>query len=133
AERITPREVHAVEDALAQHFRMARAGEMEQFSRPFGTTDQPNPDTLFHEGIAAATHNDFFARTVSNIHRLQTWAIALVLARAPGSYLVAAEQHEAILEAIRRGDPDAAAAAMAVHIGTVRTAYLQEVRRLINY
>jgi DNA-binding FadR family transcriptional regulator len=133
AERITPREVHAVEEALAQHFRMARAGELEQFSHPSGITDQPNPDTLFHEGIASATHNDFFTRTVSTTHRLQTRAIALVLAHAPGSYLVAAEQHAAILDAIRRGDPEAAAAAMEAHIDTVRTAYLHEVRRLINH
>ena len=132
AERITLRELHVVEDALALHRRMVLAGEMEQFSTSYEGAGLPNPDGMFHEGIAAATHNHFFVTTVSSIHRLQSRAVALVLSRAPGSYSIAADQHEAILDAVRRGRPDDAAAAMEAHVLTVRTTYQQEMRRLLN-
>ena len=132
AERVTPRELCIIEEALALHRRMVQSGEIEQTSNSYDGVGHVNPDSMFHEGVAAATHNQFFVTTVSSIHRLQSRAVALVLSRAPGSYSIAADQHEAILDAIRRGRPDDAALAMEAHVLTVRTTYQQEMRRLLN-
>jgi DNA-binding FadR family transcriptional regulator len=125
AERITPRELHALEESIALQWRMLDGYQPE-------AGEEAEPDAAFHRGIAAATHNDFFTVTVSSIFRLQGRAIALVLTGAPGSFRVAAEQHGAILEAIRRGRPEEAARAMEIHVQTVRAAYQHEVRRLLN-
>jgi DNA-binding FadR family transcriptional regulator len=131
ARRITPRELRALEEALAVHRRMAESGQLDRIAREQMSAETPNPDRAFHVGIAEATHNEFFAATIASVLRLQSRAIELVLAGAPGSFLVAADQHDAVYEAIRLGHEDDAARAMQTHIQTVRAAYQQEVRRLL--
>ncbi len=125
AERITPRELRTLEEQIALLRRVLDSSGHEE-------TDAVDLDGKFHLGVAAATHNHFFKETVAGLFQLQRRAIRLVLSGAPGSYRVAAEQHEAIFEAIRQGQPDVAASAMHTHLYTVRMAYEQEVRKLLN-
>jgi DNA-binding FadR family transcriptional regulator len=120
AERITPREVHALQEAVTTNRLGAESDRVDQFNEG---------DVSFHQGIAEASRNPFLAASVATVFRLQRWAIAMVLSGVPGSLLVAAEQHAAILEAIRSGQSEAAAAAMQTHVQTVMSAYQQEVRR----
>jgi DNA-binding FadR family transcriptional regulator len=120
AERITPRELHALQEAVTLNRLGAESDRVDQFNEG---------DVSFHQGLAAASRNPFLASSVAAVLRLQRWAIAMVLAGVPGSLLVAAEQHAAILEAIRNGQSEAAAAAMQTHVQTVMSAYQQEVRR----
>jgi len=127
AERITPRELRGLEQTVAAYRQVVEHG-----ARPGQPDESHDPDTAFHTGIAAATHNPFFTASVTTIHHLQGRAISLLIATVPGSLLVAADQHEAIYDAIHNGQPDNAAAAMGIHIDTVIAGYQQEVRRLLN-
>ena len=68
-------------------------------------------------------------KTISSILNLQRWAIKVMTGSAPGSLLSSTEQHEAIFNAIKAGQPDAAAQAVKTHIEMVFSAYRQEVRR----
>jgi DNA-binding FadR family transcriptional regulator len=120
AERITPREVRTLEEAVTVNRLGAESDQVDQFNEG---------DVSFHQGIAEASRNPFLAASVATVFRLQRWAIAMVLAGVPGSLLVAAEQHAAILDAIRSGQSEDAAAAMRTHVQTVMSAYQQEVRR----
>ena len=124
AERITPRELRALEEKVALLWRVLEGNQQ-------GGAGAVELDGEFHRGVAAATHNHFFEETVSSLYRLQHQAIELVLSGAPGSYSASAEQHGAILDAIRQGQAEAAAAAMETHLQTVRKAYQQEVRRVL--
>lgn len=50
----------------------------------------------------------------------------------PGSPVASARQHLAIAQALRTGDPDAAARAMQQHIQTSLESYRLEVRHRMN-
>ena len=119
-EQITLVELRELEKIVATNHRHAEAGEME----PFLASDDD-----FHRTIAQATHNPFFVETVSSVLQLQRWAIRVVTGGAPGSLLIAAEQHAAIFDAIKGGQPEAAAQAVKTHIETVLSNYRQEARR----
>lgn len=120
AERITPRELQALEEAVIAHRREAESHPDDRF---------PDPDLAFHRTIAEATHNLFFVSSVTTVFQLHAQAIDMLIASIPGSVLVAADQHAAIYNAIRGGQPDAAATAMRTHVQTVVTNYQQEMRR----
>jgi DNA-binding FadR family transcriptional regulator len=120
AERITPRELRALEAAVVAYQRSVDSSPDQRVS---------DPDSEFHRGIAEATHNLFFVNSVTGVFQLQAHAVQMLIASVPGSLRVAAEQHAAIYEAIRMGQPDAAAAAMWEHVQTTRTSYQQEQRR----
>ena len=92
----------------------------------------PSTDRDIHICIAEATHNHFFGSTVAAVHRLQSRAVDLAFSRAPGSFQLAAQQHQLIVDAIRAGRAAAAAEAMSAHIQTVRATYQQEMRRLLS-
>jgi DNA-binding FadR family transcriptional regulator len=119
-ERITLRELQKLEEAVARCRQGAEASQPDLFAEG---------DTAFHHGIATASRNPFLAESVAMVNRLQDWAVYMVLTGPPGSLLVATEQHEAILAAMRDGQTNAAMAAMQTHIQTVEAAYRQEVRR----
>lgn len=122
AERIAPRELQALEEAVATTQDGARSGDVTRFGEG---------DHAFHRGIAEASRNPFLASTVATVLRLQDWAIELVIAAAPGSLRDAAAEHAAVYAAIRRGQPDVAAEAMGRHIETVAAAYQREARRRV--
>jgi DNA-binding FadR family transcriptional regulator len=121
-ERITLAELRALEGVVELNRHGAEAGRWDIFIES---------DIAFHQGIALASHNSFLAETVATTFRLQRWAIKIMTGGAPGSMLVSADQHAAILTAIRSGRPDAAAKAMQVHIEAVTSEYQNEIRRLL--
>lgn len=119
-EHITLAELRELEKILVRNRMHAEAGESVLFLET---------DDAFHRCIAQATHNPFLVETISSIFNLQRWAIKIMTGGAPGSMLIAAEQHETIFTAITGGQPEEAALAVKTHIETVLSAYRQEVRR----
>lgn len=120
AQYISVAELRAVEQALTTNRQAASAEDWETFLRS---------DDEFHHRIALATHNYFFAETVASIMRLQRWAIKILTGGAPGSLQTSVEQHTALFQAIRDGNPERAAEAARLHVESVFAAYQQEARR----
>ena len=122
-ERITLMELRELERQVAQNRHDAEIGNLEAFLAT---------DSAFHTALAQATHNPFLVETVTSVLRLQRWAVRLVTGGAPGSLVSSANQHIAIFDAIRTGDGMMAERAMLAHIMSVKTAYQQAVRRLLD-
>ncbi|HLZ60621.1 MAG TPA: FadR/GntR family transcriptional regulator [Ktedonosporobacter sp.] len=122
-ERITLAELRSLEEIVARNRHGADTSQWDIFIES---------DVAFHQGIANASHNPFLAETVAATFRLQRWAIKIVTGGAPGSILTAADYHEAILAAIKSGEPESAVQAMQTHVQTVMADYQYEVRRLLT-
>ncbi|MFE1932686.1 FadR/GntR family transcriptional regulator [Streptomyces sp. NPDC059474] len=123
SQRATPTQVKAVREAAQQSARAAEQGDIDAFTFA---------DEAFHTGIAAAAANMFFASTVDAMRRLQRQVTTIGLAGiAGGSLQVAAEQHEAIAEAIAAGEPGRAEALMAEHIDMTAQQFQQEIWRRV--
>jgi GntR family transcriptional regulator, transcriptional repressor for pyruvate dehydrogenase complex len=120
AQRITVAELRTVEHFLSINKEAAKSEDRETFLRS---------DDEFHRSIAVASHNVFFVEAVTSILQLQRWAVNILTGGAPGSSLLAVEQHTRLFEAIRDGKPDLAAEAARVHVESVYTAYQREARR----
>ncbi|NUR31497.1 MAG: FadR family transcriptional regulator [Catenulispora sp.] len=87
-------------------------------------------DDEFHLGIAAASHNAFLVAAVREARRLQRQSSIIGLHGMMGGHAEEAiAEHTAIYEAIRDGDPDAAAQAAAVHIDNTLEDYRREIQR----
>ena len=120
AQHITVAELRTVEHFLSINKEAAKSEDRETFLRS---------DDEFHRSIAVASHNVFFVEAVTSILQLQRWAVNILTGGAPGSSLLAVEQHTRLFEAIRDGKPDQAAEAARVHVESVYTAYQREARR----
>jgi GntR family transcriptional repressor for pyruvate dehydrogenase complex len=120
AQHITVAELRTVEHFLSINREAAKSEDREAFLRS---------DDEFHRSIAIASHNVFFVEAVTSILQLQRWAVSILTGGAPGSSLLAVEQHTRLFEAIRDGKPDQAAEAARDHVETVFAAYQREVRR----
>ncbi len=126
AERITPRGLRHIEDAALATRTGAQAQDPVLFTEA---------DTRLHLGIAEATANEYLLSAVSAVNRLHIWTTAIAMGAeggTPGSPSLAAEQHLAIVQAIREGNPEEAAARMQIHIQTYLESYQQEVRRRMS-
>jgi GntR family transcriptional repressor for pyruvate dehydrogenase complex len=120
AQRISVVELHALEQSLATNRQAADNEDWETFLRS---------DDEFHRGIALGAHNVFFVEAVASIMRLQRWAIKILTGGAPGSLQASVDQHMALFQAIREGNPERAAEAARIHVESVYAAYQQEARR----
>jgi DNA-binding GntR family transcriptional regulator len=101
AARIEPEAVARLEALLAE--------------QPDGLDAILESDRRFHALIAEASGNRVLAEVLAGLHgrSVRFWALSL----ATGHHLAeVAEEHAVILEALRRRDPEAAAAAMTAHI-----------------
>jgi len=123
AESITPREIRALEEVMVRNQQSAQAGNLETFLES---------DISFHQKIAEASRNPFLIETVATTFRLQHWTIKMITGEEPDSLLISAEQHRAILQAIKNGKSEEAVEAMRAHIQRVKKAYQSEVRRLLT-
>lgn len=126
AERITPRGLRHIEDAALA----TRAGAEAQDPALFREAD-----TRLHLGIAEATANDYLFSAVSAVNRLHLWTTDMAMGSEggmSGSLALSAEQHLAIVQAIRDGNPEAAATNMQIHIQASLENYQQEVRRRMS-
>ncbi|WP_312878104.1 FCD domain-containing protein [Lentzea indica] len=89
-------------------------------------------DDDFHLAIAAASHNQFLVAAVREARRLQRQSNIIGMNGAVGSNAAeAVEEHAAIYQAIRGGDPEAAAAAAAVHVDRTLEDYRREIQRRV--
>lgn len=128
AQRRTPQQLAAMEQALADFVKQERTGE--------GTAEA---DFRFHEAVAQATGNEYFVRVLRSLSGATIPRAPARAARAnrrgaparpprfgdPMPQLrsgkdITAQEHQAVLDAIRRGDASAARAAMFMHLNNSR-------------
>ena len=121
ATRATPAELRAIESAA----QLCEQGHLTDQNALFDRGDDE-----FHLGIATASHNPFLLAAVREARRLQRQSSTIGLHGALGSHAAEAiTEHAAIYEAIRRGDPEAAAAAAGVHLDKTLEDYRREIQR----
>ena len=115
AERRTPQDLEAIDDALGK-----MTGEVAQGDR--GVTG----DEHFHAAVTAAAHSGLLAGLMTEIAELIRESRIESLAQ-PGRPEESLRAHRKVADAIQGGDAQAAAAAMAAHIAAVSdTALLRE-------
>lgn len=121
ATRATPAELRAIETA-AEICRQGHAtGQPALFDRG---------DDEFHLAVAAASHNQFLVAAVREARRLQHQSNIIGMRGAVGGHAPEAlEEHAAIHQAIRDGDPEAAAQATATHLDNTLEDYRHEIQR----
>ncbi len=124
AQQITVAELRTLEGWLLTNREALRSEDRKTFL---------SSDDSFHQSIAQASHNYFFIESVTSVLQLQRWAVQVMTGGAPGSSVVAVDQHITLFNAIREGDAERAAEAARVHVEFVFASYQQEVsRRLIG-
>lgn len=116
--------LNATEAELAQlHEALARAE---------AGVDDPDAflraDLALHELITQAAHNQILARFMASLTRLGM-ASRTRTSRLPGVRKASLEGHARIVEALMRRDPDAAAAAMACHLGIVHSSLRESIHQ----
>jgi DNA-binding FadR family transcriptional regulator len=123
ATRATPPELQAIEAAA----EMCRQGHAT------GSTDLWNSgDDQFHLSIAAAAHNPFLVSAVREARRLLRQSSTIGLQGTLGGHVEGAiEEHEAIYQAIRGGNAEAAAQATALHLDNTFEDYRREIQRRV--
>jgi GntR family transcriptional repressor for pyruvate dehydrogenase complex len=123
ATRATPAELRAIGAAGDLCREGHLTGQVALFDRG---------DDEFHLGIAAASHNPFLVTAVREARRLQRQSSTIGLHGTTGGHADGAiEEHAAIYQAIRDGDPRAAAEATAVHLDNTLEDYRREIQRRV--
>ena len=123
ATRATPAELRAIETAAETCRQGHLTGQAALFDRG---------DDDFHLGIAAASHNPFLLAAVREARRLQHQSSTIGLHGTVGGHAEeAVEEHAAIYQAIRDGDPEAAAQAATVHLDNTLEDYRREIQRRV--
>lgn len=121
ATRATPAELRAIETAK----QLCEQGHVTGQTQVFGRGDDD-----FHLGIAAASHNPFLVTAVREARRLQRQSSTIGMHGEIGAHAPEAiAEHAAIYQAIRDGDPEAAAVAAGVHVDKTLEDYRQEIQR----
>ena len=110
AERASALNVARLEDFLGQTGHWAPLRNVEKLALL---------DRAFHQELARAAQNHTLAELLRNLHErsLRFWFVS---PGTPDRYERACRQHEAILAAIRRREPDMAETAMRAHIESLR-------------
>ncbi|WP_243704698.1 FadR/GntR family transcriptional regulator [Micromonospora sp. KC723] len=123
ARRATPTEVQAIERAAGVCRRGFDTGREDLFNEG---------DDAFHTSIAIASHNVFLQIAVREARRLQAQSNLIGLRGSVGGHAAKAiEEHEAIYQAIRAGDAEAAAEAAATHVDNTLDDYRREIQQRI--
>ncbi|MEV4569810.1 FCD domain-containing protein [Nonomuraea sp. NPDC049419] len=121
ARRATPAELRAIEEAAGRCREGFETGREELFNEG---------DDAFHAAVAAASHNMFLQVAVREARRLQAQSSLIGLRGSVGGHAAkAVEEHDAICQAIRAGDPEAAAQAAAAHIDNTLDDYRREIQQ----
>lgn len=107
----------------AVHDDVARAIETMRAATDFA--QYADADASFHRALVQSLGNAIMASVYDNLYALITDVIKLTSRVPRKTRLEGAAEHEAILEAIRSRDPDAARAAIREHIDN-STAYLRQ-------
>jgi DNA-binding FadR family transcriptional regulator len=121
ATRATPAELRAIEAAAD----LCREGHLTAQAALFERGDDE-----FHLGVATASHNPFLVAAVREARRLQRQSSTIGLRGTVGGHAEGAvAEHAAIYVAIRDADPEAAAAATALHLDNTLEDYRREIQR----
>jgi len=106
AERAQPGEVKAMRRLLAESRRLVD----QRYRREFMAFDRS-----FHQAVAEAAGNSILVDAQRPLHErsVRVWAIRVW---APDGLRLTQREHEAVLDAIVRRDPDGARAAMRAHL-----------------
>jgi GntR family transcriptional repressor for pyruvate dehydrogenase complex len=105
--RATASELGEIDRVLAEQRRKARAGE-----------PTIGEDTAFHDALARATHNPVIVGIMETLNDLLIESRQRTLERR-GRPLQSLRGHEAVFDALRRKDSDAAAREMREHIDQI--------------
>ncbi len=115
--RMTPRERRELEMLHRDMAGLARRDDPDRYNAM---------NEVFHGAIYAGAHNDYLAEmTLQTRTRVSPFRRAQF--RASGRTSLSHAEHEAVVQAIQRGDREAAASAMRDHIDIVRDAYVRYV------
>lgn len=137
-------EFRRVQEAEASRLAATRAtpvelraiGTAEQMCREGHATGRPElfsqGDNEFHLSIAAASHNPFLVAAVREARRLLIQSATIGLHGTLGGHAAeAVEEHAAIYQAIRDGEPAQAAHAATVHLDNTLEDYRSEIQRRV--
>ncbi|MCF6524065.1 GntR family transcriptional regulator [Streptomyces sp. JJ36] len=111
--------VERLEELLAQQQRQAEAGDL---------ADVAESDRAFHAEIVRATGNAILVRLYDQLRDRQLRMGVAVMHAHPDRIAKNITEHTEILEAVRTGDAEAAAAAVTRHVGRVRHLVHGDVR-----
>ncbi len=113
AATITPAERQQLIDLHTSAEVLVREGDLQAYT---------DANDRFHEFIYATSHNEFLAETVINIRqRVSPYRRAQF--RTLGRLADSHSEHDRVVQAILRGDRDAAAREMRLHLGSVHHAF----------
>ncbi|SDL06225.1 DNA-binding transcriptional regulator, FadR family [Nonomuraea maritima] len=125
ARRATPGELRAIEEAAGVCRHGFDTGREALFNEG---------DDAFHAAIATASHNMFLQVAVREARRLQAQSSLIGLRGSVGGHATkAVEEHDAIYQAIRAGDPEAAARSAATHIDNTLDDYRKEIQQRLFF
>jgi GntR family transcriptional regulator, transcriptional repressor for pyruvate dehydrogenase complex len=122
AKRASPSELRVIEAAVWTCRHGYTSGDNAEFDQG---------DDAFHLGVAAASHNFFLVSAVREARMLQRRASVIGLRGVGGHAGAAVGEHEAIYDAIRDGEPEAAAQATSVHLDNTLEDYRREIQRRV--
>ncbi len=123
ATRATPTELRAI-GAAAELCREGHATAQPELFR--------RGDDDFHHSIAAASHNPFLLAAVREARRLLMQSATIGLHGTLGGHAAeAVEEHAAIYQAIRDGEPAEAAHYATVHLDKTLEDYQREIQRRV--
>lgn len=110
---ITPSERQKLVDLHVEAKELVRMGDLEAYTEA---------NDVFHSFIYETSHNGFLAETALNVRR-RVAPFRRAQFRTLGRLAVSHEEHDRVVQAILRGDKDAAAREMRAHLGSVHHAY----------
>jgi len=110
---ITPGERQKLVDLHAGAKELVRSGDLEAYTEA---------NEIFHTFIYETSHNSFLAETAMNVRR-RVNPFRRAQFRTLGRLAVSHEEHERVVQAILRGDRDAAARDMRAHLSSVHHAF----------
>jgi DNA-binding GntR family transcriptional regulator len=111
ADRATPEQIAAMERILTQSRKIAD----QRFRREFMELDRQ-----FHQAVAEASGNRVLVDVQRPMHERSARIWGLIVMRRADGLRLTQEEHEAVLDAIRRGDQEAARRAMQMHLASLR-------------
>ena len=123
ATRATPADLRAIESAA----ETCREGHLTDRQDLFERGDDD-----FHLSIAKASQNPFLVEAVREARRLQRQSSTMGLHGTVGGHAEGAvAEHAVIYQAIRNGDPEAAAQAASEHLDKTLEDYRREIQRRV--
>jgi DNA-binding GntR family transcriptional regulator len=111
ADRARPEQIETMERVLAQSRRIVD----QRFRREFMELDR-----RFHQAVAEASGNHVLVDVQRPLHERSARIWSLIVMRRADGLRLTQEEHEAVLEAIKRRDQVAARQAMQNHLASLR-------------